>query len=344
MWVPEARLHAAGAGKWAGWSQAALKALPASETLGTTRTLPLPLRCQQTLWRGWRPLGSRGRRGPPGQQDSQRGWRWVVVGARKRSPLGGERGGTGCDVALAPCLGWGLSSFPLLRPAAALRPRTRPVPAAPTSPWVPADVFSNSWGGGPPYTQQGRGHGGREKRLPRAARTLGARAGSDPVSCSAPPWALNLRCPRFWTPPPTSPHGSQARRPGLCHPTQAQSPPPSGNWRADLACPWDLGSTGPCGWRWLSAVCRPVCNPHVGSGVQVPRAAPPNTFHSLTVASSVLHCHACRGGRVCAVCPCVPNGETEAGVRPSGAHPLRTLCLCGCLQAGSPDCICSWHG
>lgn len=218
MWVPEARLHAAGAGKWAGWSQAALKALPASETLGTTRTLPLPLRCQQTLWRGWRPLGSRGRRGPPGQQDSQRGWRWVVVGARKRSPLGGERGGTGCDVALAPCLGWGLSSFPLLRPAAALRPRTRPVPAAPTSPWVPADVFSNSWGGGPPYTQQGRGHGGREKRLPRAARTLGARAGSDPVSCSAPPWALNLRCPRFWTPPPHRP--TEARPADLGSATQ----------------------------------------------------------------------------------------------------------------------------
>lgn len=218
MWVPEAGLHAAGAGKWAGWSQAALKALPASETLGTTRTLPLPLRCQQTLWRGWRPLGSRGRQGLPASRTlSAAGAGWGGGLGRGVHQVG-NAAGQGVTWPSAPCLGWGLSSFPLLRPAAALRPRTRPAPAAPTSPWVPADAFSNSWGGGPPYTQQGRGHGGKEKRLPRAARAPGARAGSDPVSCSALPWAPNPRCPHFWTPPPHRP--TEARPADLGSATQ----------------------------------------------------------------------------------------------------------------------------
>ena len=202
-------------------------------------------------------------------------------------------------------------------------------------------MFSNRWGGGPPYTQQGQGHGGKEKWLPRAARAPGARAGSDPVSCSAPPWALNPRCPCFWTPhiAPRKPGPQTSALPP--HPGPGSTP--SGNWRADLACPWDPGFTGPCGWRWPSAVCRPVCNPRVGGGVQVPGAAPPHVPLPHCCVFRVALSRVPWGARVCC-CPCVANGKTEAGVRPSGAHPLRTLCLCGCLQAGSPDCICSWHG
>ena len=107
MWVPEAGPHAAGAGKWAGRSQAALKALPASETLGTTRTLPRPLKCQQSLWRGRKPLGSRGR--GPSRPAGFAAWLGLggAGGARERSPPGGERGGSGCDVALGPLPGLG---------------------------------------------------------------------------------------------------------------------------------------------------------------------------------------------------------------------------------------------
>ena len=64
MWVPGAAWQgAAGARKWASHRRAALKALPAGETLGTTWTLPLPLRCQQTVERGQGGLWGLGVRG-----------------------------------------------------------------------------------------------------------------------------------------------------------------------------------------------------------------------------------------------------------------------------------------
>lgn len=225
------------------------------------------------LWRGWRPLGSRGRRGHPGQQDSQHGWCWVVRGGLGRGVHQvGNAVGQGVTWPSAPCLGRGLSSFPLLRPAAALRPRIRPSPSRSHQPLGTSRCVFEQLGWGPSIHPAGLGSRREGEAAAQGRQGPGGEGGIGPSLLLG----TEPQVPPLLDPPHIAP-----RKPGpqtwALPPNPGPGSAPSGNWRADLACPWDPGFTGPCGWWWLSAVCRPVCNTHVGSGVQVPRAAPPPT-------------------------------------------------------------------
>lgn len=192
--------------------------------------------------------------------------------------------------------------------------------------------------------------------MPMVARVPSGRGGIRPSLLLGTLLSTEPQMPQF-PGAPGSPHGSQAHRPWLCHPLRAHAPPLLGIGRTVVPCPQTLPALGT--WASLArgagsgSQLHPGQVPlsqgqrdveeqtpgHAGSPSPLTRGPGPPRPHAPALMSG--RCPTVMSATWGAICwTHILNGETEAGARMSGPL-VRTQC--GCLQAGSPGCTCSWH-